>query len=274
MKLTAIIVDDEPLAVEGLRLRLERIDAVDVIAEANDGATAIRHCRQLEPDILFLDLQLPDLSGLEVVQCLQSDNMPMVVFVTAHSEYAVEAFEMNAIDYILKPANLGRLEKTIEKIKERSLTTGDSNHKHRLLRALEHSSGVAVDQLEDWLEKRGGQISQLPKNELVIKNTDNEQVFLPMDDIRWIDAAGDYMCIHTQTENYIVRMTMKALEQKLHENFFQRIHKSTLVNIKSVKSIQRLRNNESLLDLGGEITLKVSRNYSDVIHKIIAQRQG
>ena len=113
--LTAIIVDDEPLALEGLRLRLEKLPEINVIAEASDGDEAIHLCQTLCPDVLFLDLRLPGLNGIEVVQALQADIMPMVVFVSAYGEYALEAFELNAIDYVLKPANLGRLQKTVLK---------------------------------------------------------------------------------------------------------------------------------------------------------------
>ncbi len=274
MKITAVIVDDEPLAREGLKLRLARVSDVTVVAEAGDGETAIKHCHALNPDIVFLDLQLPGMNGLDVVKALQGDCMPMIVFVTAHSQFAVEAFEMNAIDYILKPVNLERLEKTLQRIKLRLQPQAEDGQKYRLLKALEQSSGLNLDQLETWLDTGGGQLSQLPKNELMIKNHNNEQVFVAVESIRWIDAAGDYMCIHTDSENYIVRMTMKALEQRLSEHLFQRIHKSTLVNTRVIKSIQRLRNNESLLDLGDSVTLKVSRNYSDAIHKIISHRQG
>jgi len=270
--LTALIVDDEPLAIEGLRLRLENIPDVKVIAEASDGDQAIRLCRELEPDILFIDLKLPGLNGLEVVQVLQADVMPLVVFVSAYSEYALDAFELNAIDYILKPANLGRLQKTMDRVRERLAPQQRDLEKYRLLKALGETSGLAISELEEWLENPQSPLPTSYRHELVIKNSDNERVFVSVKDIRWIDAAGDYMCIHTLSENFIVRITMKKLETELDSKMFQRIHKSTLVNIQCVKSIQALRNNESMLDLGDEVQLKVSRNYSDAVQKIIASR--
>ena len=272
-KITAVVVDDEPLAIEGLKLRLENIDDVEVIGEAEDGDQAIKLCQQLQPDVLFIDLKLPGLNGLEVVQVLQADAMPLVVFVSAYSEYALDAFELNAIDYILKPANLGRLQKTMERIRERLTPQQRNLEKFRLLKALGATSGLAISELEDWLENSQEPLPTPYRKELVIKNSDNDKVFVPVKDIRWIDAAGDYMCIHTASENYIVRITMKKLAAELDENMFQRIHKSTLVNINSVKGIQPLRNNESLLDLGADIKLKVSRNYCDAVKKIIALKQ-
>lgn len=271
--ITAIIVDDEPLAIEGLRLRLQNIADVKVIGEAIDGDEAIKLCQQLQPDVLFIDLKLPGLSGLEVVQVLQADVMPLVVFVTAYSEFALDAFELNAIDYIMKPANLGRLQKTMERIRQRLTPQQRDLEKFRLLKALGQTSGLAINELEDWLENSQQPLPSPFRQQLVIKNADNDKVFVNVTDIRWIDAAGDYMCIHTPKENFIVRMTMKKLVSELDEKLFQRIHKSTLVNIHSVKSIQTLRNNEALLDLGDDVKLKVSRNFSDAVKKIISTRQ-
>ncbi len=274
--LTAIIVDDEPLALEGLRLRLEKIPELTVIAEAGDGDHAIQLCQALEPDVLFLDLQLPGLNGLEVVQALQSDILPMIVFVSAYGEFALDAFELNAIDYVLKPANLGRLKKTVARILERrspgNIDKEQAKEKYKLLKALGESSGVAISELENWLDSD----EPLPSafcQELVIKNSDNEKVFLPVTDIRWIDAAGDYMCVHTDHETHILRITMKKLENQLDERVFKRIHKSTLVNVNCIKSIRALRNSESILELGEDIHLKVSRNYSSAIQALIESKK-
>jgi len=275
--LTAVIVDDEPLALEGLRLRLEKIPELEVIGEASDGDQAIQLCHELSPDVLFLDLQLPGLNGIEVVQALQSDILPMIVFVSAYGEYALDAFELNAIDYLLKPANLGRLKKTVARILERrspeNIDQEQAKEKYKLLKALGESSGVAISELEEWL----GSDQPLPTSfcqELVIKNSDNEKVFLPVTDIRWIDAAGDYMCVHTKKETHIVRITMKKLESQLDERIFKRIHKSTLVNVNCIISIRALRNSESILALGDDVQLKVSRNFSSAIQALVESKQS
>ena len=270
--LTALIVDDEPLALEGLRLRLEKIPEIEVIAEASDGDQAIHLCQTLSPDVLFLDLRLPGLNGIEVVQALQADILPMVVFVSAYGEYALDAYELNAIDYVMKPANLGRLQKTVERIMQRVKPVDSGKEKFKLLRALGESSGIAVSELEDWLESD----KPLPTpfvQELVIKNNDHEKVFLSIHDIRWIDAAGDYMCVHTNDETHVVRITMKKLESQLDPKVFSRIHKSTLVNVNCIKSIKSLRNSESILQLGDDVQLKVSRNFSSDIQKIVESKQ-
>jgi two-component system LytT family response regulator len=200
--------------------------------------------------------------------------MPLVVFVSAYSKYALDAFELNAIDYIMKPASLGRLQKTIERIRERLSPQQRDLEKFRLLKALGQTSGVDISELEEWLQDINKPFPSSFRHELVIKNSDNEKVFVAVKDIRWIDAAGDYMCIHTPKENYIVRITMKKLASELDESMFQRIHKSTLVNMHCVKSIQALRNNESMLDLGDDVKLKVSRNYSEAVKKILDSRKA
>lgn len=272
--LTAIIVDDEPLALEGLRLRLENIPEITIIGEACDGDQAIALCHELCPDVMFLDLRLPGLNGIEVVQALQSDILPMIVFVSAYGEYALDAFELNAIDYVLKPANLGRLKKTVERLlaKHNPDNTNKDKEKFKLLKALGETSGVSISALENWLETD----NPLPTTfcqELIIKNSDNEKVFVPVNTIRWIDAAGDYMCVHTEKETHIVRITMKKLESQLDDRLFKRIHKSTLVNVHCIKSIRALRNSESILQLGDDVQLKVSRNYSSAIQKLLESKQ-
>lgn len=269
--LTAVIVDDEPLALEGLSLRLDKIPEINVIGQASDGEQAISLCQKLCPDVLFLDLQLPGLNGIEVVQALQSDIIPAVVFVSAYSEFAIDAFELNAIDYLLKPANLGRLKKTVARIIARRTPEDAGDEKHRLLKALGDSSGVSISELENWLNSN----SPLPSafcQELVIKNSDNEKVFVDVKDIRWIDAAGDYMCIHTGKETFILRITMKKLASQLDQRIFKRIHKSTLVNVNSIQRIKALKNSESMLELGNDVQLKVSRNYSSTIQKLLRSK--
>jgi two-component system LytT family response regulator len=267
--LTAIVVDDEPLAIEGLKLRLEQIPQISVIGQASNGDDAIKMCQELCPDVIFLDLKMPGLNGIEVVQAMQSDVLPIVVFVSAYGEYALDAFELNAIDYVLKPANLGRLKKTVERILERqdSATTD----KGKLLKALEQSSGVSISELEEWLDSN----KPLPTafaQELVIKVGDHQRIFLPVNDIRWIDAAGDYMCIHTPEETHVVRITMKKLEEKLDPQVFVRIHKSTLVNIHYIKSVKSHRNSECIVILDENVNLKASRNYSAKIHELVKSK--
>ncbi len=268
-KLTAIVVDDEPLAIEGLILRLDKIPEINVIGHTSNGDDAIKMCQELCPDVIFLDLKMPGLNGIEVVQSMQNDILPMVVFVSAHGEYALDAFELNAIDYVLKPANLGRLKKTVERILMRR--DSSSTDKEKLLHALEKSSGISISELEEWLET-DKPLPSAYQNELVIKTGDNQRIFLSVDKIRWIDAAGDYMCIHENKETHVVRITMKKLEGKLDPQIFTRIHKSTLVNVNYIKGMINQRNSECLIQLNEDVNLKVSRNYSAKIHALVKSK--
>jgi two-component system LytT family response regulator len=270
-QLTAVIVDDEPLALEGLSLRLAKIPEIKVIGQAENGDEAIKLCQTLEPDVLFLDLQLPGLNGIEVVQAMQSDTLPMIVFVSAYSEYAIEAFELNAIDYVLKPANLGRLQKTVSRILERQNPHQAEKEKFKLLNALGETSGIEITELEEWLESDDPLPTSI-NQEIVIKNSDNEKVLVPVKEIKWVDAAGDYMCVHTEKDTHVLRITMKKLQSLLDEKQFARIHKSTIVNLNHVISIKPLRNNESIVTLNDDIELKVSRNYSPVLQNFIAEK--
>ncbi|MFY8297845.1 LytR/AlgR family response regulator transcription factor [Pseudoalteromonas sp. SS15] len=270
-QLTAVIVDDEPLALEGLSLRLAKIPEIKVIGQAENGDEAIKLCQTLEPDVLFLDLQLPGLNGIEVVQAMQSDTLPMIVFVSAYSEYAIEAFELNAIDYVLKPANLGRLQKTVSRILERQNPHQAEKEKFKLLNALGETSGIEVSELEEWLESDDPLPTSI-NQEIVIKNSDNEKVLVPVKEIKWVDAAGDYMCVHTEKDTHVLRITMKKLQSLLDEKQFARIHKSTIINLNHVISIKPLRNNESIVTLNDDIELKVSRNYSPVLQNFIAEK--
>jgi two-component system LytT family response regulator len=221
--------------------------------------------------VLFLDLQLPGLNGIEVVQAMQADTLPMIVFVSAYSEYAIEAFELNAIDYVLKPANLGRLQKTVSRILERKNPHQAEKEKFKLLNALGETSGIEVSELEEWLETDAPLPTSI-NQEIVIKNSDNEKVLVPVKEIKWVDAAGDYMCVHTEKDTHVLRITMKKLQSLLDEKQFARIHKSTIVNLNHVISIKPLRNNESIVTLNDDIELKVSRNYSPVLQNFIAEK--
>ncbi|WP_435276557.1 LytR/AlgR family response regulator transcription factor [Psychrobium sp. nBUS_13] len=269
-RLSVIVVDDEPLAIEGLMLRLEQIPEVEVIGQACNGDEAIKMCQELCPDVMFIDFKMPGLNGVEVVQAIQNDVIPLIVFVSAYGEFALDAFELNAIDYVLKPANLGRLKKTIDRIL--AYQQPNDNSKEKLLKALEQSSGIAISTLEKWLET-DAPLPNAYSQELVIKNDNNERLLLPITDIRWIDAAGDYMCIHTPNETHIIRITMKKLAANLDPNVFVRIHKSTLVNIEYIRSVKSLKNSECIIALDEEVNLKVSRNYSAQIHEHIKSKQ-
>ncbi len=259
--LRVVIADDEPLALDLLDEMLAGHDSVTIVARARSGREAQTAIRELRPDLAFLDIEMPRMNGFQVVQGLQADDhMPLVVFVTAFDQYAVEAFEVNAVDYILKPVERSRLIRAIERAQERHL----DGTKGRLLRAMTAARANGAGDLAEQLP--AGDIACLDR--LPVRLADSVQL-LPFDAIDWVDAAGDYMCVHAKGETHILRCTMKQLSDRLALGPFTRIHRSTLVNLSKIRSITPLAKGECLLHLDGDIKLKVSRNFRAGIARLL-----
>lgn len=270
-KIRTLLVDDEVLAIEGLRIRLEKFEEIKIVGECFNGEDALRLYYELLPDLVFLDLKMPGLSGLGVVQAMQADHMPMIIFVTAYSESAIEAFELGAIDYLLKPISLGRLKQSIERVIKKKSNSDLRYNKKRLINALGESSGICISELEEWLQTDEPLPANYPQI-ITIKKSDNTKILVPVAKINWIDAAGDYMCIHTDEETHVLRITMKKLEQLLDPISFLRIHKSTIVNFNKVEQVIPQKNAECILQLSESTRLKVSRNYYAQIKKVLDSR--
>lgn len=260
--LKTIIVDDEALARRGLKLRLTGLDDVEVIAEAKNGREALNLIREHEPDLIFLDIQMPGIDGFDVLRSLEADEMPAIIFVTAFDDYAIKAFEANALDYLLKPIEDERLSKALERVRENLDQRRAIKHKKSLLKLVGDITGEPVGSMEE-LSARG--VAGLKKKEipkLAIKDA-GQTTWIPQDQIEWIDAAGDYMCVHACGETHIMRMTMKMLEDSLDPDYLQRIHRSTIVNIHKVTAMRAHINGEYFLTLNGGHTVKLSRTYKD-----------
>lgn len=259
-KMKTLLVDDEPLALDYLNSMLSAESDLDIVGRCRNGKDALTVLRNQSIDLVFLDVQMPVMSGLEVVANCQADVMPMVVFVTAYDQYALEAFDLNAVDYLLKPLDPERLERALARIRERWFTNTLLNDKSAAVSALRQLQGHGK---EPGIAPAGTERSKLP-----IK--DGGQTYLvPLDDIHWIDAAGDYMCVHAQGQTHILRSTMKELEQRLSAQF-ARIHRSTIANLTKVSRVEARPKGECLLHLADGATLKVSRNYrSEVQHLLV-----
>lgn len=260
--LKTIIVDDEALARRGLKLRLNKVDDLAIVAEARNGREALKAIRELQPDLVFLDIQMPGMGGFEVLAELQQENMPAIVFVTAFNEYAIKAFEANALDYLLKPIEDSRLHEALIRVRENLDQKHALKHKKSLLRLVSDITGENVGSMRE-LSARG--VDNLKKKEiakLVIKDG-GRTTLVPQDQIEWIDAAGDYMCVHAGGETHIMRKTMKELEAELDSDLLQRIHRSTIVNINQVTKMQSHINGEYFLTLQGGHIIKLSRTYKD-----------
>ena len=266
-QLRAIIVDDEALARRGLSLRLQQFPMVDVVAECANGQQALEAIATHSPDLVFLDIQMPGIDGFAVVRQLQTDNMPMVIFVTAFDEYAIDAFKVHAVDYVLKPIDDDRLHEAIERAVAHHSHEQSERTKERLVELMMSMTGASASSIEEMAEGNAP-LQQWPER-LVIK--DGSDIHLvKSEDIHWIDAAGDYMCIHAGGDTHIMRITMKELESLLNPAEFLRIHRSTIINTRCVDGAQTLGNGEYLLSLEGGAQLKVSRGYRDKVKQLLS----
>ncbi|AQQ67070.1 DNA-binding response regulator [Microbulbifer agarilyticus] len=266
--LKAVLVDDEPLALQLLQSLLGDIPEIEVIATCRNGREALNAVATHLPDLLFLDIQMPGMNGFDVIGRLQGDIIPQVVFATAYDHYAVEAFDVNAVDYVLKPMEPERLALAVDRARARLRQQGQqgqynqADEKGRLLTSLAtHSSPEAG---ETAAADSPGKLAIKDGGRIILAN---------QSDIEWIDAAGDYMCVHTKGETHIMRSTLKELQQQLCPNTFKRVHRSTLVNLNYIQEIQVLTKGEFLLTLRSAEKVKVSRNYRQSIKEYLEHNQ-
>ncbi|HEY0270474.1 MAG TPA: LytTR family DNA-binding domain-containing protein [Sphingomonas sp.] len=267
MTIRTILVDDEPLAIQGLQLRLQRYDDVEIIDTCLNGREAIRSIKTHKPDLVFLDIQMPGFDGFSVIQGLMEVEPPLFVFVTAYGDHAIRAFEAQATDYLMKPVDEDRLADTLERVRLRLAQRKGAEEAGRLKEALAEHAPEAAEAMED------GASAEAPASgryEKLINIKDRGQIFrVDVDTIERIDAAGDYMCIYTGDNTLILRETMKFLEKRLDPRRFQRVHRSTIVNLDLVKQVKPHTNGECFLVLESGAQVKVSRSYKDVVARFV-----
>jgi two-component system LytT family response regulator len=260
-----IIVDDEPLARRGLQIRLEKFADISIVEQCRNGIEAIEAIRRLSPDLVFLDVQMPGMSGFDVLQQLSGASMPAVIFVTAYDEFAVRAFEANAIDYLLKPINDERLAESVQRSKDTLADRDASRHTADLLGLVCELTGKQLS-LDAALSTASG--SAQPFAQKLAIQDGRETSCVDVDSIDWIDAAGDYMCVHVGGDTHILRGTMKRLEELLDPSLFVRVHRSAIVNRRRVTSMRAHRNGEYFLKLGEHKELKLSRKYKANLERL------
>ena len=269
-QLNTIIVDDEPLARKGLAVRLKEHKDINIIAQCTNGREALEAVRAYEPDLIFLDIQMPGLNGFEVVEAIiaQGLHLPMVVFVTAFDQYAMQAFEVHAQDYLLKPADEQRLAQTLDKIRQSISSEVNALHKSKLVRLVSDVTGNDCEKILQELENNEPVSVSSYSDVLAIKDA-GEVSRVPVKDILWIDAAGDYMCVHTDDNTHILRKTMKQLEAVLDPRRFLRSHRSTIVNKSYIDKFCSQLNGEYYLVMTNGKELKVSRSYKEKVKKSV-----
>jgi len=265
MTIRTILVDDEPLAIQGLELRLEPHEDIEIIDRCLNGREAIRSIKTHKPDLVFLDIQMPGFDGFSVIQGLMEVEPPLFVFVTAYSDHAIRAFEADAADYLMKPVDETRLADTLDRIRQRLSEKRGVEEIGRLKEVLAEVAPDAAENITD-----GGDAPAANRFEKLINVKDRGQIFrVDVDTIERIDAAGDYMCIYTGDNTLILRETMKDLEKRLDPRRFQRVHRSTIVNLDQVKEVKPHTNGECFLVLGSGAQVKVSRSYRDVVARFV-----
>ena len=266
MTIRTILVDDEPLAIQGLQLRLEKHDDVAIVETCSNGREAIRAIKTNKPDLVLLDIQMPGFDGLSVIQGLMEVEPPLFVFVTAYSDHAIRAFEAQAMDCLMKPVEEDRLADTLDRVRLRLQEKRGVEEAEKLKEVLAEVAPDAVDQV-------GGQFDDAHASnryEKLINIKDRGQIFrVDVDSIEKIDAAGDYMCIYTGDNTLILRETMKDLEKRLDPRRFQRVHRSCIVNLDQVRQVKPHTNGECFLVLESGSQVKVSRSYRDVVARFV-----
>jgi two-component system, LytTR family, response regulator len=267
MTIRTILVDDEPLAIQGLELRLQAHEDVEIIDKCSNGREAIRSIKTHKPDLVFLDIQMPGFDGFSVVQGLMEVEPPLFVFVTAYSDHAIRAFEAQAADYLMKPVEESRLADTLDRIRQRLTEKRGQAEVEKLKEVL---AEVAPEAAGDMAAASGDDQHAASRFEKLINIKDRGQIFrVDVDSIERIDAAGDYMCIYTGDNTLILRETMKDLEKRLDPRRFQRVHRSTIVNLDLVKQVKPHTNGECFLVLDSGASVKVSRSYRDVVARFV-----
>ena len=245
MKIRTLIVDDEPLGRERIRALLARDPEIDVVEECPDGRRAVAAIERSRPDLVFLDVQMPEMDGFAVLEAIAGDRMPAIIFVTAYDRYAVQAFEVHALDYLLKSFDCDRFEAALERAKEEI---------HR------SKTGVLSERLAGLLEDLQAKQKRLTR--LVVKSG-GRVVFLRVEEIDGVEAADNYVRIHAGRESHLIRETLQSLEGRLNPEKFLRIHRSTLVNVDRIRELQPIFHGDYLVKLNDGTELTLSRSYRE-----------
>jgi two-component system LytT family response regulator len=254
MPFTTLIVDDEPLAREGLAGLLARDPDIAAIHEARDGREAVEAIRNTRPDIVFLDVQMPEMDGFAVIREVDAARMPAIVFVTAHDHYAIQAFEINAIDYLLKPVTGERFFRALNRVKERIHSRPADESNRQILSLLE-----TIVSPRRYLKR------------LAVRSA-GKTTFVDVKDVDWIEAAENYVQLHAGRSAHLVHAAMNTLEKSLDPETFLRIHRSVIVNTRRIKELQPALHGEYVITLENGVRLQSGRVYNEKLKALSANR--
>jgi two-component system LytT family response regulator len=249
-KIRAIIVDDEPLARRGIRAHLKEERDVEIIAECGNGSEAVSLIEARSPDLVFLDVQMPELDGFGVLEAINVERLPAIIFVTAYDRYALRAFEVHALDYLLKPFDPERFSRALERVRAQLERRSISDLSHRLQ--------SLIDDLKT---------NQKYAERLVIKSA-GRIFFLGVEEIDWVEAADNYVRLHTGSDTHLLRETMNNLESRLDPAVFLRIQRSTIINVRHIKELHPLFRGEYEIVLLDGTRLASGRGYRDRLQEL------
>ncbi|HEY6348845.1 MAG TPA: LytTR family DNA-binding domain-containing protein [Candidatus Angelobacter sp.] len=250
--MTTLIVDDEPLARQGLRMLLSQDPEIGAIQEARDGNEAVKAIIKMHPDLVFLDVQMPEKDGFSVVREVGAERMPAVVFVTAHDRYAIQAFEINALDYLLKPITEERFAQALARAKNRLQS---------------HSGDDATRQIIGLLQTIASPQKYLKR--LAVRSA-GKTVFVDVEDIDWMEAAENYVQLHTSRARHLLHVPMNTLEKSLDPETFLRVHRSIIVNVGRIKELQPGPHGEYVITLHNDVRLQSGRSYNEKLKALAA----
>jgi len=253
-RIRTIIVDDEPLAREGIRVLLQRDQEIEIIGTCGNGFDAVEMIQYLKPDLLFLDVQMPEIDGFGVLQAVKSGHMPVVIFVTAYDKHALRAFEVHALDYLLKSYTDERFTSALQRAKDHIRQKKVNEISQRLLAMLDSQKNLIST---DEKQHRGTE----PYLKRLVVKSGGRVFFLKAEEIDWIEAADYYVRLHVGGKSHLLRETMNALERKLNPEKFQRIHRSTIISLDRIKEMQPFLNGDYVVTLRDGTELKMSRSY-------------
>jgi two-component system, LytTR family, response regulator len=249
-----LIVDDEPLARERLRTLLQEEPGFEIVGEAGDGTTGAESILALQPDLVFLDVQMPGADGFDVIDAVGADKMPFVVFVTAYDRYALRAFDVHALDYLLKPFDRERFKQALTRARQQLSHNSNNGEIERRLAAIVNDLKPAKARTDRFVVKSGGRI-----------------FFVRTGEIDWIEAAGNYVKLHVGNDSHLIRETMNAVETKLSPELFVRIHRCHIVNIEQVRELQPWFNGEYVVFLKNGTRLTLSRGYRERLQERVGR---
>ena len=264
-EIKTLIVDDEPEARLGLRSLLEQDEQIKLVGECSNGDEAVNAIRVKLPDLVLLDVQMPGLNGFDVLQALKTDRLPLVIFVTAYDQYSLKAFEVHAVDYLLKPFTNSRFREAIDQAKQKIRSQKDLSHIAERMNAL----------LERFEENppRVPVLEQSYLNRIAVK--EGEKItFLNVQDIDWIEAADNYICLHVQRKTYLLRSKIGDIEKQLDPKQFLRIHRSRIVNVDRIQEMQPQGSGDCVLILKDGTQITSSRTYREQRRRLLTPLQN